>query len=148
MKTWIVVASAARARCFELADRHAPLDEIWDLVSPQSTLPRQALQSDRPGRAFNSLGGHRHAMEVEVGAKEAVATRFAKDVGEALQQALNAHRFDALLLVAAPHFLGLLRAQMGSGLQRTVKAELAKDLTRETPERVMDAVREQVRAAT
>jgi hypothetical protein len=37
---------------------------------------------------------------------------------------------------------------MGSGLQRTVKAELAKDLTRETPERVMDAVREQVRAAT
>jgi protein required for attachment to host cells len=108
------------------------LEEVLDLVNPKGPLPRQALESDKPGRAFDSRGGgQRHAMEPRVDAKEAAATRFARELADALQTGLNEHRFEALYLVAPPHFLGLLRQQLSPGLQRCVAGELGKDLTRE-----------------
>jgi protein required for attachment to host cells len=130
MKTWAMVASSARGRLFEQADRRAPFEEVLDLVNPKGPLPRQALETDKPGRAFDSRGGHRHAMEPRVDAKEEAATRFARQLADALQTGLNEHRFEALYLVAPPHFLGLLRRQLSPGLQRSVAGELGKDLTR------------------
>jgi protein required for attachment to host cells len=131
MKTWVVVASAARARVFEAAGRRQPLQEILDLVNPEDRLQQQDLESDRPGRAFDRLGGQRHAMQTAVDPKQQAASRFAKRLGEQLQADLHAKRFEALCVVAPPHFLGLLREHMSDGVRRVVKGELTKDFTRE-----------------
>lgn len=131
MKNWVIVASAARARIFEASGRLEPLREVTDLVNPEERLQPQALKSDKPGRAFDRLGGQRHAMGTAVDPKEQVAIRFAKEVAERLGAGLTEGRFDGLCVVAPPHFLGLLREAMGRNLTRIVKGELTKDLTRE-----------------
>lgn len=131
MKTWAIVASTARARIFAASGRHEPLAEIADLVNPEERLPRQELKSDKPARAFDKMGGHRHTTQTSVDPKEQIAMRFAKEVVEKLESDLHRKRFAALCVVAPPHFLGLLREQMSSAMARAVKGDLVKDLTRE-----------------
>jgi protein required for attachment to host cells len=140
MKTWVVVASAARARFFEVAGRQGPLREIDDLVNPAERLEVQDLKTDRPGRAFDHLGGQRHAMGTAVEPKEQLAIRFAKEVVDRLDADRCANRFDSLCLVAPPHFLGLLRGRMANPLARALKGELTSDLTQQD----VGAVRERV----
>ncbi len=131
MKTWVLVASAARARFFEANGRREPLQELKDLVNPEDRLQPRALKTDKPGRAFDHLGGQRHSMGTSVDPKEQVAIRFAKRVADQLDRDHYSKRFNALCLVAPPHFLGLLRDHMGNGLTRTVKGEVTNDLTQQ-----------------
>jgi protein required for attachment to host cells len=140
MTTWVLVASAARARFFESNGRHEPLHELKDLVNPEDRLRSQALKSDRPGRAFDHLGGQRHAMGTAVDPKEQVAIRFAKQVADQLDADHYDKRFNALCVVSPPHFLGLLRHRMGSRLAGTLKGEIAHDLTQQTAQSVRDHV--------
>ena len=140
MKTWVVVASAARARIFEVNGRNDPLRELKDMVNPEDRLQAQELKSDKPGRAFDHLGGQRHAMGTAVDPKEQVAIRFAKEVAGQLDADHHNKRFDALCVVAPPHFLGLLRGHMGNDLARTVKGEVTNDLTRQDLQSVRDHV--------
>ncbi|MGE5153637.1 MAG: host attachment protein [Bdellovibrio bacteriovorus] len=140
MKTWVVVASAARARIFEVSGRREPLLEIKDLVNPEDRLQSQALKSDKPGRAFDHMGGQRHAMGTAVDPKEQVAIRFAKQVAQQLDADRHHGRFDDLCVVAPPHFLGLLRGHMGQGLTRTVKGEVTNDLTQQDVRSVREHV--------
>lgn len=131
MKTWVLVASAARARVFEVNSKREPMHEIRDLVNPEDRLQSQDLKSDKPGRAFDRMGGQRHAMGTAVDPKEQLAIRFAKQVADQLDSDRHQRRFDALCVVAPPHFLGLLRDHMGHGLSRTVKGEVTNDLTQQ-----------------
>jgi protein required for attachment to host cells len=140
MKTWVVVASAARARIFEVNGRREPLHEIKDLVNPEDRLHSQALKSDKPGRAFDHMGGQRHAMGTAVDPKEQVAIRFAKQVAEQLNSDRHHGRFDDLCVVAPPHFLGLLRGHMGHGLTRAVRGEVSNDLTQQDIRSVQEHV--------
>ncbi len=131
MKTWMIVASDARARLFEVPSRHQPPREVLDLVNPENRLQGKDLKTDKPGRAFDSVGGQRHATQTSVDPKEQGAIRFAKRVVDELEAGLHEKRFEALSVVASPHFLGLLREHMSSELARAVTGEVPKDLTRE-----------------
>ena len=131
MKNWVIVASAARARIFELFDRRTSWLEIMDLVNVNDRLFRREFSSDKPGRAVDKSGGQRHAMEPPTDPKEQAAAQFAKELVEKLEAALYRGQFAELTVVAPPHFLGLLRGQMSSALAGAVTHELNKDLTRE-----------------
>jgi len=130
MSIWVIVASANRTRIFEAKGPKGPLVEVKDLVNPEERLAPQKLKSDKPGRAFDRVGGQRHAMGTPVDPKEQVALRFAKEVAREAESGLRDKRFDRLYLAAAPHFLGLLREEMSQFLARRVKGELSRDLTR------------------
>ncbi|MET0026331.1 MAG: host attachment protein [Candidatus Thiodiazotropha sp.] len=131
MKTWVVVASAARARIFDRSSTQGPLAEQADLLNPEDRLLQQEIVSDRPGSATNRQGGQRHGMEPRANPKEIQAGRFAAEVVDWLEAHHRSKDFDQLYLVAAPHFLGLLRNRMSQGLSDTVMAESDKDLTHE-----------------
>jgi protein required for attachment to host cells len=131
MKNWVIVASAARARIFEVLNQRTPWVEIMDLVNADNRLFRREMVSDKPGRAVDKTGGQRHAMEPPSDTKEQAAAQFAKELVEKLETALYRGEFEGLTVVAPPHFLGLLRGQMSSALAGAVTHELNKDLTRE-----------------
>jgi protein required for attachment to host cells len=46
--------------------------------------------------------------------------------------ARHARRFERLLLVAPPHFLGVLRNTIGDGVAALVVASMSKDLTHDS----------------
>jgi protein required for attachment to host cells len=74
-------------------------------------------------------GGGPGSDREEMAPSEHATELFAKRVSDYLDKARNAHRYDRLHLVAPPKFLGQLRKELGSEVQKLVTDELPKDLS-------------------
>lgn len=129
MKRWIVVADATRARIFGTEAFKGALTELEDRVHYASRLHGHELETDALPRVHDSHGPGRHAMEPSTNIKEQQVEAFALELARYLTEAHNADRFQKLYLIAAPHFLGLLRGHLDKGVAAVVAHELAKDLT-------------------
>jgi len=130
-KLWLIVADEGRAALYAADDPTGPLIELRDFIDTENRLLDQELITDRPGRAFDSAGEGRHALEPRTQPGEVEAQRFAKWLAETLDQARRGGRFEMLGLVAPPAFLGLLRKSLPDETARQVVLEVDKDLTRD-----------------
>jgi len=130
MKTWVVVADAARARVFNVEGK--AIAEIMDLSHPASLQHASEMASDAPGMTSVKGMPSKFGMEEIVSPKEEEAIRFAKQVAEALRAGLA--DYERLYLIAAPHFLGLLRKDLDKAVQAKIVKEIDKDLTKHTLE--------------
>ena len=110
--------------------RKAPLRPLQQLVSPEARLREQDLTSDRPGRSFDSAGAGRHATEPSTRAGEQAAIRFANDIARHLKQGRIDGAFDRLIVVAEPHFLGLVRKAIDPNTAKMITLEVAKDVSK------------------
>ncbi len=132
--TWVVAADSSRARILAAGKRNGPLEEVEDLVHTESRLQEQDLKSDTRGRAFDSGGQGRHAMEPKNSAKHQEAIRFAKQVCDTLTTAQGEGRYEKLYIVAAPSFLGLLRECLNPVVQNRIVGEVNKNLATHSPQ--------------
>ncbi|MDH3468410.1 MAG: host attachment protein [Gammaproteobacteria bacterium] len=126
--TWIVVGNSSIVRILEAKSLTAPLLEITTLSHPESRAHEQELTQDMPGRAFDSVGRGRHAMEVNVGPKQQEQINFAKQLDGYLDGARKQNKFDRLIITASPGFLGLIRSNLNSQLTQYVTDYVNKDL--------------------
>ncbi|MGZ3633465.1 MAG: host attachment protein [Parachlamydiaceae bacterium] len=133
--TWLVVANSSMARFFQVG-KNGSLLEIETLIHPESRLHGKDLTSDRPGRAYESSSSTRHAIEPSTFPKEVEAEVFARAVAAHLYAAFSERRFNRLQIVAAPHFLGLLRQAIASNIAQTIFNEINKDVTQFTVEEI------------
>ena len=131
-KSWIVVADQSKARIFTVDKPRGPLQEVEQLDHPEARDRAQTMASDRHGRSYDSSGKGRHAMGTSVEPKEQEAIRFAKSIADHVQAANHENRCDKLILVAGPHFLGLLRKQLGSAANLQI-TEIEKNLGKFDP---------------
>ena len=131
MKSWVIVASSARGRVFESKGKQEPWSELWDMVNSEGRMAEQDFVSDKPGRTVDSDRAQRHTLDPSVDPKERAAMQFARELADKLDAEHRQKKFNRLTVVAAPHFLGLLRDQMSAALAGVVVHEVAKDLTRE-----------------
>ena len=135
--TWIVAADSSRARVLQVADRERLL-EIETLLNPDGRLDERELTSDahprfsghggvgKPGaRATSGPASDRQ----ETSAQEHATDLFAKRLGSYLGKARSEHRYDELVLVAPPKFLGALRQELDKEVEKLVVDELPKDLS-------------------
>lgn len=126
--TWILVADSTRARIFTADSPSSPLEEIEDFSHTEGRLHDREMTSDLPGK-IKSAGGGGHAFEQPTDPKKHEADTFAHRVSQYLEEAHNADRFEQLLIVAAPAFLGLLRNNLPEQIKKLVRFELDKDIT-------------------
>jgi len=133
-KVWVVTADGSRAQILESPNRVGPLKPVTRLEHPEARMKDSELYADSPGRAFDSTGSGRHAMENEVDAKKMESIRFAKQLCAFLKEKSEAGTFDRLVLAAAPQFLGLLRDNLDKNVREKISAEVDKDLVSETPD--------------
>jgi protein required for attachment to host cells len=130
--TWILVANNSHARFFTAETESSPLTEQEALTHQEGRLHDKDMTSDLPGKIKESgIGGH--AFEQPTDPKKHEAEYFAHQVAGYLEAAHNAHKFEQLLLVAEPAFLGLLRNQLSEQIKKLVCFELDKNITTETP---------------
>lgn len=83
--------------------------------------------SDRPGRAFQSVGRMRSAME-QTDWHELGEMRFVAQVISELEVFIQANSSQKLILIAPPRILSYLRQQLPRSTQQRVQAEFDKDL--------------------
>jgi protein required for attachment to host cells len=129
---WVVVGDGEKALFFrnEGTPAHPNLQVLEVLEQDNPKTSEQG--SDRPGRAFASVGGRRSALQ-ETNWHKLEKHRFAKEIAEALYQAAHRGEYAKLVLAAPPMTLGDLRKALHKEVADRVVAEVAKDLTNMPP---------------
>lgn len=127
-KTWILIAHRGGARLFENRGPGKGLDLLQNLDNPAGKLKNHEIDSDRPGRTFDRRGHGRHAYSTEQDPAMHIAEHFAKQLTAMLEEGRQEQRFNRLVLVAEPRFLGLLRDRLPGPTAAVVDATLDKDL--------------------
>lgn len=125
---WVLVANQSRMRIFA-TEPDGKLVQVTQLDNPRADEQAREIVTDRPGRAFDSRGEGRHAMEPSVDPKEQEAIRFAKAIADEIENARSKNEFQKLVLVAGPEFLGRIRAELTDAAAKTVEREIGKNLT-------------------
>jgi protein required for attachment to host cells len=109
-------------------DRDGRLAEVEDFVNPSARLHERDMTTDAEPRFHGAAGGP--GSDREAKRKGEYETEvFVRQLGDYLDKARNAHRYDRLHLVAPPKFLGLLRKGLDSEVRKLVANELPKDLS-------------------
>jgi protein required for attachment to host cells len=129
--TWVVVAHQTGARFMEHRPgfgRHLTL--VHEIEHPDGRKKNKDIDSDRAGESFTGAreSGGLRAMHHEHSAHDHVIERFAKELASQLARGRAEGRFDDLILVAEPKFLGLLREALDSTTTRHVVSSVTKDL--------------------
>lgn len=127
--TWILVADNTRVRIFTADTPSSPLQEIDDLTHAEGRLHDRQITTDLPGKIKNAGGIGGHAFEQPTDPKQHEAENFAHRISHHLEEAHNANKFEQLLIIAEPSFLGLLRNQLPEQIKKLVCFELAKNIT-------------------
>lgn len=126
---WILAANSGKATLFVAESPKSQLMEYETFVNPEVRVKQNELTSDRQGRSFDSHGEGRHALAVETSPKEHEQISFAKAIVDRLERGRVDNAFDRLIVVAAPGFLGLLRANYSTPLIELLTEEIDKDYT-------------------
>jgi protein required for attachment to host cells len=130
-RTWIVVGHRGGAKIYEHAGIGRGIKMIDGMTNPTGRSQNRELVSDRPGRAFASRGaGGRHTLTAKADAHEQALTVFVRDLAQYLRSGLSQKRFERLVLVAEPHFLGKLRKVLPRNVASCVQGAVRKDLFR------------------
>lgn len=140
MKTWILVADECRARLFESERIDGELAEVAAFAHPESHHPKNGHR-DRLPRAQQSAGGARHGIEPRTSTEEKRSREFASDLSDVLNQGRVAHRYDRLVLMAAPAFLGSVRSELDPQVARMVSHSVNKDIADATVARIREELR-------
>ena len=129
--TYILVADGARARLYANYGVGKGLQPVSGATHKADLHHHdREILSDKPGRAFNSVGEGRSAMEPQTEWQRFEKHKFAREMAKVLDAAAANKAFDRLILVAPPATLGDLRTELGDATRKMVTAELPKDLTR------------------
>jgi protein required for attachment to host cells len=127
--TWVVVCDGAKALVLEnVGDARFPnlrtrevFEETHDATHEQGT--------DAPGRSHNSVGSARSAME-QTDWHDQSERRFLDQLAARLDNAVNNGEATALIIVAPPRALGVLRQAYSQRLRGALKHEVDKDLVK------------------
>lgn len=127
-RTWVLVGDGSRARLFKVS---APRD--WELIRelehPETRAKARDLVTDRQGRVKQSASPMGPAMQLTKPLHAIESERFAHSVAKVLESGLADNAYDRVVLVAPPHFLGLLRATIAPTVAKRVELTLDKDYT-------------------
>lgn len=127
--TWICVADAGHLRILKSTGPGTPVER---LVEETHARDHGKDFADRPGRAFESADGTRHAMEPGEDPVRRDKRDTAAEIGKRLSDHAQKHDFQRLILVAPPQFMGDLRKHLSPAAAAAIIAEVDKDLTQET----------------
>ncbi|NVN84452.1 MAG: host attachment protein [Rhodopseudomonas sp.] len=126
---WIVVCDGRKALILEnIGDRMFPNLQTKEVHEhPDSSTSAQG--SDAPGRVHPSVGTARSSVEQTDWHDEAERA-FLKTLVDRLDKAVTTGETTALILVAPPRALGMIRSAYSAAVQKAIREELPKDLVK------------------
>ncbi|AZG15948.1 MULTISPECIES: host attachment protein [Cupriavidus] len=141
MKTvWILVADEGVARVLAPQGDNARLEEVEKVTDAGAHADNADLRRDAYGRRGQAPvqgdaghpGAHagRTATVVSSAGEDALhqeAQLFSRRVAKLLEDARNRQRFDELVVIAPPRFLGLLRQALPASVSDAITREIGKD---------------------
>jgi len=134
MKSIIVVADSTRARIFTADTVNSIFEEIETMAHPEGRMHEKDMVSDFPGKDSGKGGGGDHNYQEKMEPKEHEMVVFAKRIAGYLEGIRNANKLPNLMLIAAPAFLGELRANLSKDTSEKIVFELDKNIAHHSKE--------------
>ena len=126
----VLVADGAKALLLRNHGEPELLDLRAEEVMSSRPNPRTSEQgADKPGRHWDRISGQRSAAE-QTDFHALAEEQFTKRVADALNERDRVGKVTGLVVVAPPIALAELRDAWSRSLQRKIKAEINKDLTK------------------
>jgi protein required for attachment to host cells len=125
-KTLVVVFDASHVRFFEYKQAHGKLENILANISSGLHHDRRDIESDRPGRVISG-SGHHHAYESEHDPRKLEKHDFVRAIAQAIEAALDQHKFGKLVVVAPSRAVGEFRSVAGDKVRNVIWREVAKE---------------------
>jgi protein required for attachment to host cells len=126
---WVVVCDGAKALIFE----NAGDPDLLNLVTKEAVAavvnPATSDQgTDRPGRVHQSVGSSRSSVE-QTDWHDRAEQSFLRDLAARLDRAVESGDMKAIVLVAPPRAMGVLRPELSQRVTKAIRGEVAKDYT-------------------
>lgn len=136
---WVLVAERSQARLLQALPGGMSLAEAENFEHPEGRLRNHELVSDAPGVSMGS--GYSQSSPTQKEEPTIHETqRFAQRLAKRLAELRIAHPVTKVYLVAEPHFLGVLRAELDEATRRCVSGEVHRRLINETNADILAAL--------
>ena len=126
MSTWVLVANAVEARLYSTDKMGGELACVREFSHPEGRARGSDLVTDRPtqgkGAGHGPLGEASEAKALEV-------EHFAGELAKALEEGRATNAYRHLVLIAAPHFHGLITKHLSDHTRALVTYNIEKDYT-------------------
>jgi protein required for attachment to host cells len=126
---WVVVCDGKKALVLENVGDTKFINLKTREVYEHPDQKTHELGTDAPGRSFSSVGSGRSAME-QTDWHDQEEQRFLHKLAGHLEAEVNAGKAKALIMVAPPRALGMLRQVYSPNLRNALRAEIDKDFVR------------------
>lgn len=126
--TQIIVANSSQAKFYQSTNLGQELELIQEFEHPASREKAQNLVTDRQGR-YRTHNGTGHGAYTSATPKEVEAEKFAQQLAHALNGA-HYQDYDELVVIAPPHFHGLLNKHYPQNVRAKIRHNIEKDYTK------------------
>lgn len=134
MSIVVIVADASKARIFKSTGSLQQLKEIEDLIHSESRMNDSELMSDTSRISANRRG----SLQPRTFPKDHEEQTFAKQLGKHLKELHSKEPYEDLVLVASPHFLGMLRNELHAPIANLVSKTIDKELIHLDKEQLLE----------
>ena len=125
----VVVADESKAVVYRRDKLRGPLQEIATFQNEAARKKTGDLLADKGGRSYDSHGHGRHTMTSEkTDPKRHFAEKLARDIAEFVAANVHKGTCRGYALIAAPHFLGTLRAELAHRTSKEPYATVDKNI--------------------
>jgi protein required for attachment to host cells len=126
---WVIVCDGRKALILEnIGDAQDP--NLHAREVREHTESRTSEQgTDRPGKTHSSVGTARSAME-QTDWHDQSERAFLTALASRLHVAVTKGETEALIMIAAPRALGMIREAYSPAVRKAIRAELGKDLVK------------------
>ncbi|MGE0174137.1 MAG: host attachment protein [Oligoflexales bacterium] len=141
---WCVVANQSKARIYRQTSKDFNPMLIQEVLHPKGRLQNREIDSDAPGRSFQSWSGteKRHALSTEESTHQHESKKFAAEIDELLKKGRVEHSFDELILMAEPRFLGMMLSELDQPTKRLLVEQVQKDIVQMTDHQIIQNIKE------
>lgn len=126
----ILVADGARGELLRRSRGATGFETVATFANPDARLPDRMLGEARPGRAHESVGPRRSAIEPRTTPRTHALVAFANELAAALDRSVKATPGARLMLAAPPRLLRMIEARLPTRSAAAIARTVPKDLTR------------------
>lgn len=110
-----------------VSERNRDFDLIARYLHEEGRLKNSDLVSDKPGHYEKGSPAHRGSYSEEYDHKEKEVEHFVKELCAELDKGRIAKSYTSLIVVAEPHFFGLINKHLGREAKKLLTHHLLKD---------------------
>jgi len=127
---YILVADSASAKLFKAHKPLKSLELVFDQNHLQGRQKRSDFDSDRAGLRISTAKGY-HSFAGDKDSHKHEEEEFARRLGDVLKSEYQRGKFDQLIIVAPPHFLGFIRQHLSKDCMSVLVKSINKNLVKQ-----------------